>query len=81
MGDIFELARAVTLESVEAQFSACVPISSHLHVSYQTSILLVKQLVSSCQRVPVLLFDELFYFLIGQVDAIIEVSAPKDVVM
>lgn len=49
--------------------------------SYQTSILLVQQLVPSCQDIQVLLFDELFYFLIGQVDSIVEVSTPENVVV
>ena len=49
--------------------------------SYQTSIFLVKQLIPSCQGIPVLLFDELFHFLIGQADSIVEVSAPENVVM
>lgn len=50
-------------------------------MSYQASILLIQQLVSCCQSIPVLLFDEFFYFLVGQVDSIVEVSAPENVVM
>lgn len=50
-------------------------------VSYQASILLVQQLVPCCQGVPVLLFDEVFYFLVGQVNSIVEVSAPENIVV
>lgn len=50
-------------------------------MKYQTSRLLLLQLVTRCQNVPVLLPYVFFYFLIGQVDSIIEVSTPEDVVM
>lgn len=48
---------------------------------YQTSILLVQQLVPSCQGIPVLLFDQLFHFLVGHADSIVEVPAPENVVV
>lgn len=50
-------------------------------MSYQTPVLLVQQLVPSYQGIPVLLFDVLFHFLIGQVDSIVEVATPENVVM
>lgn len=50
-------------------------------MKYQTSSLLLLQLVTRCQNVPVLLLYVFFYFLIGQVDSIIEVSTPEHVVM
>lgn len=49
--------------------------------SYQTSILLLLQLVTRGQSVPVLLPYVFFHFLIGQVDSIIEVTAPEHIVM
>lgn len=49
--------------------------------SYHASILLVQQLVPCCQGVPVLLFDEVFYLLVGQVNSIVEVSAPENIVV
>lgn len=52
-----------------------------INTSYHASILLVQQLVPCCQGIPVLLFDEVLYFLIGQVDSIVEVSAPENVVV
>lgn len=51
------------------------------YMSYHASILLVQQLVPCCQGIPVLLFDEVLYFLIGQADSIVEVSAPENVVV
>lgn len=50
-------------------------------MSYHASILLVQQLVPCGQGVPVLLFDEVFYFLVGQVNSIVEVSAPENIVV
>lgn len=49
--------------------------------THQTSILLVQQLVPSCQGIQVLLFDELFHFLVGLADAIVKVSTPEHVIM
>lgn len=49
--------------------------------TYHAGILLVQQLVPCCQGVPVLLLDEVFHFLIGQVNAIVEVSAPENIVV
>lgn len=48
---------------------------------YQTSVLLVKQLVPCCQSVPVLLPDELFHLLVGQADAIVKVSTPEHIIV
>lgn len=65
-------------------FLECETHYSKKHIwcrSYQTSILLLLQLVTSSQNIPVLLPYVFFYFLIGQVDSIVEVSAPEDIVM
>lgn len=50
-------------------------------MTYHGSILLVQQLVPCCQGIPVLLFDEVFYFLVGEVNSIVEVSAPENIVV
>lgn len=51
------------------------------NTSYHASILLIQQLVPCCQGIPVLLFDEVLYFLIGQADSVVEVSAPENIVV
>lgn len=49
--------------------------------TYHSGILLVKELVAGRQRVPVLLPDQLLHLLVGQVDAVVEVAAPENVVV